>query len=74
MPLVKALYILEKPGVKSSIKLINHYFYDYMRYHLLSIACLLSGEEIEIGKESCLKILKYGKADDLHNIEIYRKM
>jgi glycosyltransferase involved in cell wall biosynthesis len=73
VPYIKILYNLEKPGVQSSIKLTNHYFYDYLRYNLLSIACLLANKELEIGKAACLKALPFNKPDDLHNIKIYNQ-
>lgn len=74
IPLVEKLYDLEKPSVTSSIKLINHYFYDYLRYNLISLACLISQQKLEIGKKSLEKILSYGKAEDYHNYEIYRNL
>lgn len=74
VPYIKTLYNLEKPSVTSSIRLTNHYFYDYLRYNLLSIACLMSNKELEIGKASCLKALPYNKPDDLHNMKIYDQL
>jgi len=74
VPYIKTLYNLEKPSVMSSIKLTNHYFFDYLRFNLISIACLLANKELEIGKAACLKALVYNKPDDLHNIQIYQTL
>jgi hypothetical protein len=74
IPMVEKLYKMQKPSVSSSIKLINHYFYDYLRYNLISVVCLMSQQKIEIGKKSLEKILHYGKAEDYHNYEIYKNL
>ena len=71
LPYIKPLFEMEKPGVTSSIKLVNHYFYDYLRFNLISIACLLNNKELEIGKKACERILSYDKHDDIHNYKIY---
>jgi glycosyltransferase involved in cell wall biosynthesis len=74
IPMVEKLYKMKKPTVSSSIKLINHYFYDYLRYNLISVVCLMSQQKIEVGKKSLEKILHYGKAEDYHNYEIYKNL
>ena len=74
IPYVKKLYEMDKPSLTSSIKLVNHYFYDYLRFNLISIACLMNNNELEIGKKACLKAVAYNKPDDLHNINIYNQI
>lgn len=70
---VKKLYHLEKPSPTSNIKLINHYFYDYLRFNLISIVCLMCNKELEIGKKACLKAVAFNRPDDLHNIQVYNR-
>ena len=71
---VKKLYHLEKPSPTSNIKLINHYFYDYLRFNLISIVCLMCNKELEIGKKACLKAVAFNRPDDLHNIQVYNRL
>jgi glycosyltransferase involved in cell wall biosynthesis len=74
LPYIKPLFAMEKPLVQSSIKLVNHYFYDYLRFNLISIVCLLTKQMLDIGKMSIEKILIYNKPEDLHNYELYKMM
>lgn len=71
---VKTVYNMEKPSLQSSIKLVNHYFYDYLRFNLISIVCLFANQELEIGKKACEKALKYNKPDDIHNYKVYQSL
>lgn len=69
LPYLKPLYELKKPDEG---QLVNHEFYDYTRWHLLSVICLISGKELEIGKKSCEKaILARNKEDDKKNIRLF---
>lgn len=72
IPHIQPLFEMEKPKVTSSIKLVNHHFYDYLRYNLISIVCLMLGQKLEIGRMALDKILPYQKPDDLHNLNVYR--
>jgi glycosyltransferase involved in cell wall biosynthesis len=72
---VEDLYNLKKPDiVTSSIRLVNHFFYDYLRYNLISIVCLMSNKKLDIGKKSIEKIMREGKREDMHNYEIYKRI
>lgn len=71
LPHIKPLFNMEKPGIASSIRLVNHHFYDYSRFNLISVACLLNNKELEIGKKACERILPYQKPDDIHNYQVY---
>lgn len=74
LPHIKPLFEMEKPGISSSIRLINHHFYDYLRFNLISVACLLNNKELQIGKAACERILPYQKPDDLHNYRVYHQI
>ena len=65
---VKQLSELQKP---SDISMINHSFYDYKRWNIISIVCLLSNKEIELGREACKKAIYFGNRDDFNNMQIY---
>lgn len=74
LPHIKTLYEMEKPSMQSSIKLVNHYFYDYLRFNLLSIVCLMTKQHLDIGRNAIEKILNYQKPDDIHNYRMYQTM
>ena len=71
---VDALFNLEKPSVSSSIKLVNHYFYDYLRFHLISIVCLMTKQKLDIGRKAIEIAVKFDKPDDRHNYGVYRSL
>lgn len=58
----------------SKTTLVNNYFYDYMRWHLLSVLCLILNKEIEKGYECIKKIIHYREKNDLNNIKIYKNI
>ena len=69
---IKQLSKLEKPS--SSITLVNNYFYDYLRWNLISIITLMTNEELLLGKYACLKAINNAnKSDDLNNIKLFSK-
>lgn len=72
IPHIKTLFEMEKPPVESSIKLVNHYFYDYLRFNLISIVCLMTKQLLDIGRASIEKIISLEKPDDVHNYKMYR--
>jgi glycosyltransferase involved in cell wall biosynthesis len=72
---VDELYNLKKPDmVTSSIRLVNHYFYDYLRYNLISVVCLMTNQKLDLGKKALEKILGYNKPEDHHNHGIYLQL
>ena len=72
LPYLKKLSKLQKPN--SSNTLVNNNFYDYVRWHLISIVTLLCGEELMLGKFACLKAIKFANhPDDLKNINFFPK-
>ena len=67
------IYNLKKPTDEST--LVNHGFYDYTRYNLLSIVTLISGKKLRIGYESCKKaITARNLPDDNHNMKIFEQL
>jgi glycosyltransferase involved in cell wall biosynthesis len=72
---VDELYALKKPDiVTSSIRLVNHYFYDYLRYNLISVVCLMTNQKMDVGRKALEKILGYKKPDDMHNYRMYQQL
>lgn len=73
VPYIETIYNLKKPTDEST--LVNHGFYDYTRYNLLSIVTLISGKKLDIGYESCKKAIKArNHPDDNHNIKIFEQL
>jgi hypothetical protein len=70
VPYIKKAFNLTKPISEST--LVNHNFYDYVRWNLISIVCVLSGQFLDIGKEACLRAIQAKHLpDDLHNINLF---
>ena len=69
---LKVLYDMKKP---QEISLVNHQFYDYTRYHLISVVALMTNQEIFLGFQACLKALEFAnKSEDIQNMSIYRQI
>lgn len=71
---VEVLFNLEKPSATSSIKLVNHYFYDYLRFNMISIVCLMTRQKLDIGRKAIDIALTFDKPDDRHNYGVYRSI
>jgi len=72
LPYLKKLSKLEKPS--SNNTLVNNNFYDYLRWHLISIVSLMCNEELLLGKYACLKAIKAANHEnDLKNIKLFSK-
>jgi glycosyltransferase involved in cell wall biosynthesis len=56
LPYVEKAFNLEKPTLDST--LVNHYFYDFLRWNLISIICVASNKYLDIGREAHFKALK----------------
>ena len=70
VPHIEKLFKLKKPVNEST--LISNKFYDYTRYNLISIVCLISGKYMDIGKQSCLIAIKHSNLpNDLNNIKLF---
>jgi glycosyltransferase involved in cell wall biosynthesis len=73
VPYIKKAFNLTKPISEST--LVNHNFYDYVRWNLISIVCLLSGQFLDLGKEACLRAIQAKHLpDDLHNINLFSQI
>jgi len=69
MHYVSKLFNLEKP---KDISNVNHEYYDYKRWSLISIVCLLSNEQLPLGKQACMKAIKFSNnPTDRNNMQIY---
>lgn len=54
--------------------LMNHAFYDYTRWHLISILCLMAGRPrlMLFGYNALKRVIHLQRPNDLHNEKIYR--
>lgn len=72
LPYVKKLFDLKKPGSDKST-LVNNQFYDYLRWHLISVICLSTNQMLDIGKNACLKAIDAGNhPNDINNIKLFQ--
>ena len=72
LPYVEKLFYLEKPS-PTSMNLVNHQFYDYKRWNLIGIICLLCKEKLDIGYTACKRALEYQKDPvDVNNLQVYK--
>ena len=56
-----------------SNKTISYEFYNYKRWYLISIICLVSNQELEKGYNAIKKIIHFGNRHDITNLDIYKK-
>ena len=71
LPYIRDLSILKKPDEFKST-LVNHYFYDYVRWHLISVITLLSKQELDLGRFACNEAIKnQSKPIDINNLRFY---
>jgi len=72
LPYLEELMDLEiKPFTKIKI---NHYYFNYQRWYLISIICLATKQKLHIGYKAIKKILHYNKPDDINNYNIYKQI
>lgn len=70
-PYIETVFYLEKPVGQST--LVNNNFYDYTRWSLLSVVCLMSNTHLDLGKQSCIKAIQVqNNPQDLHNLKFYQ--
>jgi glycosyltransferase involved in cell wall biosynthesis len=71
---IETVFNMKKPEKSSTV--INHFFYDYVRWNLISIICLISKTKLQLGKEACKLAIqsKYQHPDDLKNSMIYQSL
>ena len=65
---------MKKPEQSSTV--VNHHFYDYLRWNLISVVCLLSKTKLDLGKKACEFALqsKHKHEDDIRNYAIYKSL
>jgi tetratricopeptide (TPR) repeat protein len=72
LPYLEELMNLEiKPFTKITI---NHEYFNYHRWYLISIVCLATKQKLHIGYKAIKKILHYNKPDDINNYNIYQQI
>jgi glycosyltransferase involved in cell wall biosynthesis len=59
---------------KNTKTLINHYFYDYSRWNLISIVCLMANQRLETGYECIQKIIHLQQPVDVQNMRLYQTL
>lgn len=71
---IETVFYMKKPEKSSTV--INHFFYDYVRWNLISIICLLSQTHLQLGRNACKIAVasQYKSPDDLHNYMLYQKV
>ena len=52
-------------------KNLNLYFYDYTRWNLISVICLMCNQKLDKGFQALNKIIHYNKANDIQNLKMY---
>ena len=63
---------LEKNDCEKTTQLLNNNFYDYTRWHLISIVSLMCNKELKLGKFACLKAIEFANNPvDLQNINLF---
>ena len=69
LPYLEELSALEiKPFTQN---IIRNEFYDYDRWNLISIVCLITKQKLPLGYKAIQRILHFGKPDDVNNYKIY---
>jgi glycosyltransferase involved in cell wall biosynthesis len=70
---VKDFFDMRKPKDEKNVgSVINHSFFDYERWNLISIICLLSNQYLDLGKKACINAIKNGNnEDDRQNLRVY---
>ena len=53
-------------------KNLNPYFYDYTRWNLISVICLMCNQKLDKGFQALNKIMHYGRANDIQNMKMYK--
>ena len=72
LPYLEELMDLE---IKAFTKItINHEYFDYHRWYLISIVCLMTKQKLHLGYKAIKKIIHYNKPDDINNYKIYQQI
>ena len=59
---------------QESNKNLNPYFYDYTRWNLISVICLMCNKNLDKGYQALNKIIHYGRPNDIQNMKIYKTL
>lgn len=70
---LKDLFYIKKPKDEQNVgSVVNHSFYDYERWNLISIVCLLTNKYLDLGKKACINAIKNGNnEDDRQNLRVF---
>ena len=71
LPYINDLFKLDMKNQDCS-KNLNPYFYDYTRWNLISVICLMCNQKLDKGYQALNKIIHYGKANDIQNMKMYK--
>lgn len=70
LPYIEKVFSLKKPTSQS---IFSHQFYDYTRWHLISVLCLMSGQKLHLGYKAIQKIIHFQKPNDVINYKLYQQ-
>ena len=53
---------------------VNYHFYDYVRWNLISVVCLMCNAKLDTGYAAIKKIIHLGKPNDIQNMQLYSQI
>jgi len=57
---------------KSNVQTTRYYYFNYERWNLISVICLMTKKKIELGKMACQKAIDAAnKPDDINNLTLF---
>ena len=71
LPYIDDLFKLDIKNQESN-KNLNPYFYDYTRWNLISVICLMCNQKLDKGYQALNKIIHYGRPNDIQNMKMYK--
>ena len=71
LPYIDVLFKLDIKNQESN-KNLNPYFYDYTRWNLISVICLMCNQKLDKGYQALNKIIHYGRPNDIQNMKMYK--
>ena len=71
LPFIDDLFKLDIKNQECNTNL-NPYFYDYTRWNLISVICLMCNQKLDKGYKALNKIIHYGKINDIQNMKMYK--
>ena len=73
LPFVDDLFKLDIKH-QSNNQNVNYHFYDYVRWNLISVVCLMCNAKLDTGYAAIKKIIHFGKPNDIQNMQLYDRI